>query len=78
MIDLFLEYQKRKFKYFYANKSFSLKENNKLFCLHILWINKLKKIKSLINQIMINLKRDKNYFQKDAFFDILSLANQLH
>lgn len=77
-IDLLLEHQNRKFKQFRANRSFLLQESDELFHFHALLVNALKKVRTLINQIVIGQERDKKHPQKDAFFNIFSLVDQLH
>lgn len=41
-------------------------------------VDALKKFRFLMNYIIIEKKRDRFCFLKNALFDILSLANQLH
>ena len=38
----------------------------------------MRKVRCLINQIIVEKQRDGYHPQKEALFDILSLANQLH
>lgn len=46
--------------------------------LYALLIDALRKVKSFINCIIIDKEKNGYYLTKDRFFDILSLANQLH
>lgn len=41
-------------------------------------MNVMRKVWSLINQVVIGKQKDDYYFQKDTLFDILSLVNQLY
>ena len=41
-------------------------------------LNALKKVRTLINRIVISQERDEKYSQKNAFLDILSLTDQLY
>ena len=49
-----------------------------MFRLHALSVDALKKVRSSMNRIVIGREREGYHPQKDALFDILSLANQLH
>lgn len=55
-----------------------MQESNEMFRLHALSVNALKKIRFLMNRIVIGREREGYHPQKDALFDILSLADQLH
>lgn len=46
--------------------------------MYILLVDTLKKMRFLINQIMISREKKGYYFQKNALFNILNLANQLY
>lgn len=52
-IDLLFKYHNREFKQFKTNKNLFLQGNDKMFWLHILLFNVLKKVRSLINRIVI-------------------------
>lgn len=77
-MDLFLKHQNGEFKRFRADKNSSLQESDELFRLHALLVNALRKVRTSINRIVIGRERDGKHPQKDASFDILSLADQLH
>ncbi len=49
-----------------------------MFRFHTLLVDALRKVRSFINRIVISTEKDGYHLQKDASFDILSLANQLH
>lgn len=77
-INLLLEHQNGEFEHFQSNRGLSLWENNKIFRLYALSVDMLKKIRSSMNQIIIDQERDDCYPQKDSSFGNLSLANQVH
>lgn len=77
-MDLLLEHQNREFKRFRVDRGSSLQESDKMFQLHALSVDVLRKVRSSINKIVIGKERDGYYPQKNASLDILSLANQLH
>lgn len=77
-MDLLLEHQNREFKRFSANHGLSLQESDEMFRLHALSVDALRKVRSSINCIIIGKERDGYHPTKDASFDILSLADQLH
>lgn len=49
-----------------------------MFWLHALSVDALRKIRSSMNHIVVGKKRDGYLPTKDASFDIISLADQLH
>lgn len=49
-----------------------------MFRLHALLVDVSRKVRCFRNRIVISKERDGYHLQKDASFDILSLANQLH
>lgn len=49
-----------------------------MFWLHTLLVDVLKKVRSLINWIIIGREKEDYYAQKDTLFDILSLVNQFN
>ncbi len=49
-----------------------------MFWLHKLSVDVLRKVRSSINKIVIGKEKDRYHPKKDAFFDILSLADQLY
>ena len=49
-----------------------------MFWLHALSVDALRKVRSSINCIIVGKEKDGYHSTKDAAFDILSLANQLH
>lgn len=49
-----------------------------MFRLHTLTVYLLRKVRYLINRIVIDKEQEEYYLQKNASFDILSLANKLH
>ena len=49
-----------------------------MFRLHALLVDILRKVRFLTNWIIIGREKDGYQPQKDSFFDILSLADQLH
>lgn len=55
-----------------------MQESNEMFRLHALSVDALKKVRSSMNRIVIGREKKGYHPQKDASFDILSLANQLH
>lgn len=77
-MDLLLEYQNGEFKRFRADRGSSLQESDKMFRLHVLSVDALRKVRSSMNRIVIGKERDGYHFQKDASFNILSLVDQLH
>ncbi len=77
-IDLLLEHQNGEFKRFRADRGSSLQESDEIFRLHALSVDMLRKVRSSMNRIVIGKERDGYHPQKDASFDILSLADQLH
>lgn len=77
-MDLLLEHQNGEFKQFRADRGSSLQESDELFRLHALSVNALRKVRTSMNRIVIGRERDGKHPQKDAAFDILSLADQLH
>lgn len=56
----------------------SLQENDRIFKLHALSVDTIKKRKFLINYIIIKKKRNGYCSQKNALLYILSLTNQFH
>ena len=77
-MDLLLEHQNGEFKRFRADQGSFLQESDEMFRLHALSVDALKKVRSSINRVIIGKERDGCRPQKDASFDILSLADQLH
>ena len=77
-MNLLLEHQNGEFKRFRADRGSSLQESDELFRLHALSVNALRKVRTSMNRIVIGRERDGKHPQKDASFDILSLADQLH
>lgn len=77
-MDLLLEHQNGEFKRFRSDQGSLLQESNELFCLHALSVNALRKVRSSMNEIIIGHQKKGYHPQKDASFDILSLADQLH
>lgn len=49
-----------------------------MFQLYALLADILKKMRSLMNYIVISREKKGYHLQKDALFNILSLSNQLH
>lgn len=52
-MDLLLENQNREFKQFCLDRGFSLQETDKMFCLHLLSVDALQKVRCAMNQIII-------------------------
>lgn len=77
-MDLLLEHQNGEFKRFYTDHRLSLQESNKMFWLYTLLVDILRKVRSSINRIIIENEKNGFYPSKNASFDILSLADQLH
>lgn len=77
-IDLLLEHQNKEFKQFCADRGLSLQENDKMFRLHALLVDALKKVRSFINCIIVGKEKNRYNFTKNVSFDILSFANKLH
>lgn len=77
-IDLLLEYQNVEFKRFCTDRSLSLQESDEMFWLHAFLVNTFQKVKTSINKIIPSRNQTERHLTKDAFFDILSLANQLY
>ncbi|MCJ1464122.1 hypothetical protein MMC07_002735, partial [Pseudocyphellaria aurata] len=77
-MDLLLEHQNGEFKRFQADRGSSLQESNELFHLHALSVETLRTVRSGMNRVVIGHQRKGYHLQKDASFDILSLADQLH
>ena len=77
-MDLLLEHQNGEFKRFRSDRGSSLQESDEMFRLHALSVDTLRKVRSLMNRIIIGRERDGYHPQKDSSFDILSLADQLH
>ena len=46
--------------------------------IHLLSVNVISKIKTVINEVIVGRNRMGWYFTKDLLFDIFSLANQLY
>lgn len=55
-----------------------MQENDEMFQLYALSVDILRKMRFLMNKIMIGKERDRYHPQKDASFNILNLADQLH
>lgn len=77
-MGLLLEHQNGEFKRFRADRGSSLQESDELFRLHALSVNALRKVRTSMNRIVIGRERNGKHPQKDASFDILSLADQLY
>lgn len=77
-IDLLLEHQNGEFKRFYTDHGLSLQESNKMFWLHTLLVDILRKVRFSINCIIIGKERNGFCPQKNSLFHILSLADQLY
>ena len=73
--NLLLKYQNGKFKPFHKDYSSLLQKINKIFQLYALSVNILKKVKTLINQVIVGQEQGAKHLQKISVFDILSLAN---
>lgn len=77
-IDLLLEHQNREFKRFRVDREAFLQESNEIFCLYVLSIDILKKVRFSINRVVVGCQRAGRHLKKDFLFDILNLADQLH
>lgn len=77
-INLLLEHQNSKFKRFCADRRLLLSETDQIFWLHTFLLDSLRKIRSSMNKIIVERERSGLYCEKDASFNILSLANQLY
>ncbi|MCJ1349198.1 hypothetical protein MMC31_007434 [Peltigera leucophlebia] len=77
-MDLLLEHQNGKFKRFRANRRSSLQETDQMFWLHALSVDSLRKVRSSMNKIIIGREKSGLHREKNASFDILSLADQLY
>ena len=77
-MDLFLEYQNSEFKLFKSNSGSSFQETNQMFRLHTLSVDTIAKITHLLNRVIKSQERNFIHPIKDALFDIMSLADQLH
>lgn len=56
-IDLSLEHQNKEHKQLYTNCNLSLQERDKIFWLHVLLLNALRKIRFSINYIIVDKKK---------------------
>ncbi|MCJ1471087.1 hypothetical protein MMC07_009735 [Pseudocyphellaria aurata] len=77
-MDLLLEYQNDEFKQFRADRGSSLQETDVMFRQHALTAKSLQKMRSAVNKTIVGRRRDGQHPEKDAGFDIRSLADQLH
>lgn len=77
-MNLLLEHQNSEFKRFRADRGLSLQETDQMFWLYALSVDSLRKIRSSINKIIVGRERSGLHREKDASFDMLSLADQLY
>lgn len=77
-INLLLEYRNGEFKRFQNNRGSSLQESDEIFRLHTLLVDALRKVRLSLNKNVVSQHQSGYHPTKDASFDILSLADQLH
>lgn len=77
-MDLLLEHQNGEFKRFRNDRGSSLQESDEMFRLHALSVDALQKVRLSLNKNVVGQHRSGYHPTKDASFDILSLADQLH
>lgn len=77
-MDLLLEHQNGEFKRFRSDRGSSLQESDEMFRLHALSVDTLRKVRLSLNKTVVGRQRSGYHPTKDASFDILSLADQLH
>lgn len=77
-MDLLLEHQNGEFKRFRSDRGSSLQESDELFCLHALTVDSLQKLRRAMNKTITARENKGLHPEKDASFDILTLADQLH
>lgn len=77
-MDLILEHQNGEFKRFRSDRGSSLQETDQMFRLHALSVDPLRKVRLMMNEIIVGRERKGRHPEKDSSFDILSLADQLH
>lgn len=75
---LLLKHQKGEFKRFCTNRNLFLQISDEMFCFYVLLVNALRKVKLLINQVIVSRQKAGWHVQKDYSFDIFSLTSQLH
>ena len=77
-IDLLLEHQNGEFKRFRSDRGSSLQETDEMLKLHSLTVSTLIKVRQAMNRVIVGREQKGRHPTKDASFDILSLADQLH
>lgn len=77
-MDLLLEHQNREFKRFQNDRGSFLQESDEMFRLYALSVDALQKVRLSLNKNVVGRHRSGYHPIKDASFDILSLADQLH
>lgn len=77
-MNLLLEHQNGEFKRFRSDRGSSLQETGQMFRMHALSVDTLAKIRRSMNRVIIDRERSSIHPTKDASFDILTLADQLH
>lgn len=77
-MDLLFKHQNGEFKWFRSDRGSSLQKTDEMLKLHFLTVSTLIKVRQAMNRVIVGREQKKRHLTKNASFDILSLANQLH